>query len=102
MKGDVDVVGAARQGLVDGVVDDLVDEVMEPAGARRADVHARTQPNGLETLEDSNVFCGVSCFSQRKKPCILPLLGPRSVYQIGRRFYGARQASGSRSCNNFA
>ena len=34
MEGDLDVVVAAREGLVDGVVDDLVDEVVEAAGTR--------------------------------------------------------------------
>ena len=79
-----DAVRAVREGLVDGVVDDLVDEVMEASGARRADVHAGAQPDRLETLENGDVFCGVSCLSQRKKPCISPLLGPRSVYQTRR------------------
>ena len=46
--------------LVDGVVDDLVDEVVEAAGARRADVHARAQPDRLETFEDGDVLCGVA------------------------------------------
>ena len=62
MEGDLDVVVPAREGLVDGVVDDLVDEVMEAARARRADVHARPQPDGLEALQNSDVFCGVSGF----------------------------------------
>ena len=46
-------VGMAGQRLVDGVVDDLVDHVME-AGAivRIADVHARTLPDGVETTQD--------------------------------------------------
>ena len=58
-----DEVGAARQGLVDGVVDHLEDEVMEAARARRADVHARAQPDRLEAFEDSDVFCAVRSFS---------------------------------------
>ena len=63
MQRHLDEVGAARHGLVDRVVDHLEDEVMEPSGARRADVHAGPQPNRLEALENSDVFCGVSCFS---------------------------------------
>ncbi len=39
MDGDVDEVVAARKSLVDGVVDHLVDEVVEAARARRPDVH---------------------------------------------------------------
>ena len=38
--------------LVDRVVDDLPDEVMEPAGIGRANVHAGPPPHGLQTLED--------------------------------------------------
>ncbi len=63
MQDDFDEVGAARHGLVDGVVDHLEDEVMEAARARRADVHARSQPDWLEAFEDSNVFCAVRSFS---------------------------------------
>ena len=63
MQGHLDEVGTARHGLVDRVVDHLEDEVMEAAGARRADVHARSQPDRLEALEDSDVFCGVRSFS---------------------------------------
>ena len=62
MERHLDEVGAARHGLVDRVVDHLEDEVMEPPGARRADVHAGSQPDRLETLENSDVFCCVSCF----------------------------------------
>ena len=47
----VDRVGVAGERLVDGVVDDLVDEVVQTAGARRPDVHARALAHGLEALE---------------------------------------------------
>src|SRR5687768_12070740 len=59
MDDDVDPVGLAGQGLVDGVVDDLVDQVMETAGAGRADVHPRPLANGLEALEDRDVLSTV-------------------------------------------
>jgi hypothetical protein len=49
---DVDRVGVAGQSLVDGVVDDLVDEVVQAALAGRADVHARPLAHGLQALED--------------------------------------------------
>ena len=46
-------VGAvAREGLVDGVVHDLIDEMVQAAGGRRADIHARTFPDGLQPLKD--------------------------------------------------
>ena len=49
---DRDRVGLAGHRLVDRVVDDLPDEVMQASFVRRADVHARPLPDGLETLED--------------------------------------------------
>ena len=58
----VDEVVAAGEGLVDGVVDHLVDEVMEASRTRRADVHAGSQAHRLEAFEDRDVFCGIGCF----------------------------------------
>ena len=55
MQGHRDVVAVARDRLVDGVVHDLVDEVVEASRAGRADVHAGAQPNRLEALEDGDV-----------------------------------------------
>ncbi len=57
---DLDLVGLAGEGLVDGVVDDLVDQVMEAAGAGRADVHARALADRLETLQDGDVLSVVA------------------------------------------
>ena len=48
---DLDVVAVAGQGLVDGVVDDLVHQVVQAALAGGADVHAGALADGLETLE---------------------------------------------------
>ena len=59
MEGDVDALVTTREGLVDRVVDDLVDEVVETSRAGRADVHPGPQPDGLEALQDGDVFCGV-------------------------------------------
>ena len=39
------------QRLVNGVVDHLVDQVVQPGFAGRTDVHGRTKPNGLESFE---------------------------------------------------
>ncbi len=52
---DVDLVGVSGQRLVDGVVDDLVNEVVQPARGGRSDVHAGAFANGLEPLEYLNV-----------------------------------------------
>ncbi len=68
MDDHVDRVSASREGLVDAVVDRLEDEVMEPSSARRADVHARAQPDGLETLENGDVFSGIGSFRHEKSP----------------------------------
>ena len=52
----LDAVAVAGERLVDGVVHDLVDQVMEPAHTGRADVHARALAHGLEALEDGDVL----------------------------------------------
>ena len=52
---DLDVVAVARERLVDGVVHDLVDEVVQPAHADVADVHAGPLADGLETFENLDV-----------------------------------------------
>ena len=53
---DLDVVAVAGERLVDGVVDDLVDQVVQAAHAGRADVHAGPLADGLEALEDRDVL----------------------------------------------
>ena len=67
MDRDLDAVVVARERLVDGVVDHLVDEVVEAARARRADVHPGPQPDRLEALEDRDVLCGSRLVSVIKK-----------------------------------
>ena len=51
-QGDLDAVAVAGQRLVDGVVDDLPDQVVQAALAGGADVHARALADRLEALED--------------------------------------------------
>ena len=58
-QGDDDAVGEAGHRLVDGVVDDLPDEVMEAGQAGRADVHARALAHRVEALEDLDVLGAV-------------------------------------------
>ncbi len=55
MDGDDYVIGLAGQRLVDGVVDDLIDEVVKAPDAGRADVHAGALADCLEALEDGDV-----------------------------------------------
>ena len=60
---DGDAVGIAGEGLVDRVVDDLVDEVVEAARPGGADVHAGTLADRVEALEDGDVLGVVALFS---------------------------------------
>ncbi len=52
---DVDMGAEARQGFVDTVVRDLVDAVVKTAYRRVANVHRRTLPNSLDSLENRDV-----------------------------------------------
>ncbi len=85
MNGDVDPVVAPRESLVDGVVDDLVDEVVQAPGPGRSDVHPGPQPNGLEALENGDVFCGVGCFGHQKSPANRHIAGPDKSTRNGGR-----------------
>jgi hypothetical protein len=53
-QGDLDRRAVAGQGLVDRVVDHLVDEVVQAALAGGPDVHARALADRLEPLEDGD------------------------------------------------
>ena len=48
---DLDSVTVPGERLVNGVVDDLVDEMMETASVRLPDVHRRTLLNGFKPLQ---------------------------------------------------
>ena len=60
---DVDARAVAGERLVDGVVDDLVDEVVQTAHAGRPDVHAGSLANRLEPLEHGDVLRVVAAFA---------------------------------------
>ena len=64
VQGDHDVVAVALERLVDAVVDHLVHEVVEAAGAGRADVHAGPAANRLKPLENGDVFGVIAGFGQ--------------------------------------
>ena len=53
---DLNVGTISGKCLVDGVVDNLVYQVMEAADARGANVHARALANRLKTLQNLNIF----------------------------------------------
>ena len=88
MERHLDPVVPAREGLVDRVVDDLVDEVVEAPEARRADVHARPETDRLEPLEDGDVFCCIGRFGHEKSPANSAFAGTSEVYQNDRSFAG--------------
>ena len=56
---DVDLIAETGEGLVDRVVDDLVDEMVQPGRPGRADVHGRTLPHRLESFEDFDLVRAV-------------------------------------------
>jgi hypothetical protein len=56
---DGDVRRVAIHGFVDGVVEDLPDEVVKPGAPDAADVHAGPFPYRLQAFEDGYVFGGV-------------------------------------------
>src|SRR5262245_23219588 len=60
MEGDDHLLCVAGNRLIDGVVDHLVDEVVQAPWAGRADVHARALANGLEPLEHGDVLGAVA------------------------------------------
>ncbi len=73
MQGHGDPLGMAGDRLVDGVVHHLVDEVVQSAGAGRADVHAGALANGLEALEDGDVLGAVGGALRAGLRCALGL-----------------------------
>ena len=85
MERDLDAIVAVLQRLVDRVVDHLVDQVVEAAEARRADVHARPEPDRLEALEDRDVPGGVVCFGHEKSPANSAFAGKEKCIRRGGR-----------------
>ena len=62
MQRNQDRVAKAGKRLVDGVVDDFVDEVMQSALVRGADIHARTAAHRLQPLENLDLTFVVMIF----------------------------------------
>ena len=63
-QGHVDPGGVAGHGLVDRVVDHLVDQMVQTGQTGRSDVHPGALADGLEALEHGDVLCAV-CHSRR-------------------------------------
>src|SRR5690606_11770341 len=59
LQGHVDAAGVAIDDLVDGVVDDLPEQVVVAGFAGATDVHRRALAHRLEPLEDGDVLGGV-------------------------------------------
>ena len=57
---DVDLFGVPGQRLVHGVVHHLVDQVVQPHLAGRANVHGRPQANRLQAFQNLDVFAGIA------------------------------------------
>jgi hypothetical protein len=56
VEGYLDARAEARQGLVYGVVDNLVDKVVEAPVIRGADIHSGTASDRLQTLQNLDGF----------------------------------------------
>src|SRR5690606_35669642 len=65
LQGDIDGVAVPSQRLIDGVVDNFVDQVVQAAGAGGTDVHARTLAYRFKPFEDGNILGAVSVFDFR-------------------------------------
>ena len=51
---DGNLIGVAGHGLIDGVINDLPNEVVQAARTGRTNVHAGALTDGLEALQDRN------------------------------------------------
>ena len=60
--GDVDVRAIAGHGLVDGVIDSLVDEMVKAFLADVANIHGGTFQHGIQALEHLDVFRRIIAF----------------------------------------
>ena len=68
MNRDVDFRAEAGERFVDRVVDDLVNEMMQPGRPRGADVHRRALANRLKAFEDLDAVCAVIAAVARPLP----------------------------------
>ena len=59
MEHDDDVRGVAVHRLADRIVEDLPDQVVQASGADAPDIHAGPLADGLQPLENGDVFRGV-------------------------------------------
>ncbi len=63
---DLDAIAVPGECLINGVVDDLVDEVVKTARTGRADVHAGSLADRLESFEDLDLIRAVAVVAGRR------------------------------------
>ena len=56
---NINCVAVPRQGFVDGVVNDLIDQVVQSARSGGSDIHTGSLSNGFQPLEDLDIVCTV-------------------------------------------
>ena len=66
LDGDGDVAAEARQGFVDGVVHDLIDQMVQAGRGGGADIHARPKTHGLQPLQDLDLGGVVAFFGLKE------------------------------------
>ena len=80
---DLDPVAEAGHGLIDGVVDELLDEVVEAGLIGGPDVHAGPAADRFETLQHLDIGCGVGArgrlFDRHTLPCVDSTAGARNA-----------------------
>ena len=81
--GDFDVRAVARERFVDGVIDDLAHEMMQPPLVRGADIHTGALADVLQTVEHLDLFRAV---------CALYLFGHRNLRRADRPFFARVRA----------
>jgi hypothetical protein len=80
---DVDLVAETRERLVDRVVDDLIDEMVQPWRAGRPDVHGRTLPDSLQPFEDLDLVRAVVVHT-----CAIATIGVEAARTVAGRTCG--------------
>ena len=96
---DVDLVAEASQGFVDGVVDDLVDEMVQTGRTGRPDVHRGPLPDRFEPFQDLDALGRIGRDVRSRAVAVVPgwnVARPRVALAAGRvlpcgRFLRARR-----------
>ena len=93
---DRDARAEARHRLVDGVVDDLPDEVVETRQTGGSDVHSRPFADGIETFQNLDVFGAVvGCWLVGVRRHVAPQSMRQEKHRLDLRFYWRPTSSAS-------